>query len=96
VTVTNANVFTYTAPNSATNSGTVVLPRATTGGELSFQHGVAAGNRIKIQKVGAHATHVDLTDGPTLSDDNGIVMLNCNFALVPSAAGNDEFQIVFD
>jgi len=96
VTVTNANVFTYTAPNSATASGTVVLPRATTGGELSFQHGVAAGNRIKIQKVSTHATHVDLTDGPTISDDNGIAMLNCNFALVPSAAGNDEFQIVFD
>lgn len=96
VTVTDANVFTYTAPSSASNSGTVVLPRATTGGELSFQHGVAAGNRIKIQKVSSHATHVDLTDGPTLSDDNGIVMLNCNFALVPSAAGNDEFQIVFD
>jgi len=96
VTVTNANQFTYTAPNSATNSGTVVLPRATTGGELSFQHGVSAGNRIKIQKVGNHATHVDLTDGPTLSDDNGICMLNCNFALVPSASGNDEFKIVFD
>lgn len=59
-------------------------------GNFTFRHGTAAGKRIIVQ-----TSRVDLTEGPTYSDDNGTTMLNLNGALVPSDTGNDELTIAF-
>jgi hypothetical protein len=32
---------------------------------------------------------------PSYSEDNGVVMLNLPYTLVPTSSGNDEFSLVY-
>lgn len=60
---------------------------ATATGALSLVHGTTAGNIVTIG-----SSYTDVSQ-PTYEDDNGVSMLKCSLAFVPSA-GNDEFSIV--
>lgn len=58
-------------------------------GDLTFQHGTAAGNIVDFA-----STRVDIGD-VSYSDQDGIAMLNMPYTAIPSTAGNDEFQLVY-
>ena len=58
-------------------------------GNLTFQHGTAAGNIVTFS-----ANQIDLS-GPTYSDQDGIQMLNLGYIATPSSAGNDDFSLVY-
>jgi len=58
-------------------------------GNLTFQHGTAAGNIVDFESTG-----VDIGD-LSYSDQDGIAMLNLPFTAVPSTSGNDEFSLVY-
>lgn len=58
-------------------------------GDLTFQHGTAAGNIVDFS-----STRVDIGD-VSYSDQDGIAMLNMPYTAIPSTAGNDEFQLVY-
>lgn len=64
---------------------------ASTTGNLSIVHGATAGNIITL----ASAANAVSLGNPTYSEDNGVVMLNLPYTLVPSTAGNDEFTLVY-
>ena len=64
---------------------------ASTTGNLSIVHGATAGNIITLASA---ANAVSLAN-PTYSEDNGVVMLNLPYTLVPSTAGNDEFTLAY-
>jgi hypothetical protein len=60
-----------------------------TTGSATFLHGTTAGNKCLFT-----APYVDITN-PSYSDQDSVVMLNVPFNALPSAAGNDEFTLVF-
>ena len=61
----------------------------TTTGNLTFQHGQTAGNRVTI-----NSPQTDI-GSPTYADQDGIQMLNIPYVATPTAAGNDELSIAF-
>jgi len=58
-------------------------------GNLTFQHGIAAGNIVDFS-----STRVDIGD-VSYSDQDGIAMLNMPYTAIPSTAGNDEFSLIY-
>lgn len=64
---------------------------ASTTGNLSIVHGSTAGNIITL----ASAANAVSLGNPTYSEDNGVVMLNLPYTLVPSTSGNDEFTLAY-
>jgi len=58
-------------------------------GDLTFQHGTAAGNIVDFA-----SSRVDIGD-VSYSDQDGIAMLNMPYTATPSTAGNDEFTLVY-
>jgi len=64
---------------------------ASTTGNLSIVHGATAGNIITL----ASAANAVSLGNPTYSEDNGVVMLNLPYTLVPSTSGNDEFTLAY-
>ena len=58
-------------------------------GDLTFQHGTAAGNIVDFA-----SSQVDIGD-VSYSDQDGIAMLNMPYTAIPSTAGNDEFTLVY-
>jgi hypothetical protein len=58
-------------------------------GDLTFQHGTAAGNIVDLA-----STRIDIGD-VSYSDQDGIAMLNMPYTAIPSTAGNDEFTLVY-
>jgi len=64
---------------------------ASTTGNLSIVHGATGGNIITL----ASAANAISLGNPTYSEDNGIVMLNLPFTLVPSSSGNNEFTLTY-
>ncbi len=85
------------------SNGTVVLEAVTmatkdyftaaltdsTLGNLTFQHGTAAGNIVDFA-----STRIDIGD-VSYGDQDGIAMLNIPYTAIPSTAGNDEFSLVY-
>ena len=65
------------------------ISEAGTLGNLTFQHGQTAGNRVTLT--------LPKTDiqAPNYSDDNGVTMLNCDYLATPTTSGNDEFSLKF-
>jgi hypothetical protein len=59
-------------------------------GNLVLTHGNTAGNTVILR-----SDRVDLTAGPTYSDDGGVTMLNLPLSFIPSVAGNDELKLIF-
>lgn len=64
---------------------------ASTTGNLSIVHGTTAGNIITL----ASAANAVSLGAPSYSEDNGVVMLNLPYTLVPSTSGNDEFTLAY-
>jgi hypothetical protein len=58
-------------------------------GNLTFQHGITAGNIVDFS-----STRVDIGD-VSYSDQDGIAMLNMPYTAIPSTAGNDEFSLIY-
>jgi hypothetical protein len=58
-------------------------------GNLTFQHGTTAGNRVTVT-----SPQTDITN-PSYTDQDGIQMLSLPFASVPTSAGNDELTLVY-
>ena len=58
-------------------------------GNLAFLHGTAAGHKVQFT-----STKADLGD-ITYGDSDGIVTMEIPYTLVPSAAGNDEFSLIY-
>lgn len=58
-------------------------------GNLAFLHGTAAGHKVQLT-----STRSDLGD-ITYGDSDGILTMEIPYTLVPSAAGNDEFSLVY-
>lgn len=56
-------------------------------GALTLTHGTTAGNKITLT-----SSTVDLIQ-PSYTDNNGVQMIQCGYVLVPSTAGNDEFNL---
>lgn len=56
---------------------------------LVLEHGTVAGNICRLA-----APKLQISAEPTISDDNGTVMLSCNFNVIPDA-GNDELVWTF-
>ena len=65
------------------------ISEAGTLGNLTYQHGQTAGNRVTLT--------LPKTDiqAPSYSDDNGVVMLNMDYLATPTTSGNDEFSLKF-
>ena len=64
---------------------------AGTTGAMSITHGTVAGNIITLASA---AGGISLGN-PSYSEDQGVVMLNLPYTLVPSSAGNDEFTLAY-
>ncbi|MFZ9264218.1 MAG: phage tail tube protein [Polynucleobacter sp.] len=64
---------------------------AGTTGNLSIVHGTNAGNIITL----ASAANAISLGNPSYSEDQGVVMLNLPYTLVPSSSGNDEFTLAY-
>ena len=64
---------------------------AGTTGALSILHGTVAGNKITL----ASASNSISLGNPTYSEDQGVVMLNLPYTLVPGSSGNDEFTLAY-
>ena len=64
---------------------------AGTTGALSITHGDTAGNIIAL----ASASGAISLGNPSYSEDQGVVMLNLPYTLVPSSSGNDEFTLAY-
>ena len=64
---------------------------AGTTGAMSITHGTSAGNIITLASA---AGGISLGN-PSYSEDQGVVMLNLPYTLVPSSAGNDEFTLAY-
>ena len=58
-------------------------------GNLAFLHGTAAGNKVQLT-----STKADLGD-ISYGDSDGILTMEIPYTLVPSAAGNDEFSLIY-
>lgn len=58
-------------------------------GNLAFLHGSVAGNKVQLT-----STKADLGD-ISYGDSDGILTMEIPYTLVPSAAGNDEFSLIY-
>jgi len=58
-------------------------------GNLTFQHGQTAGNRVTFT-----APTVDIAN-PSYTDQDGIQMLSVPYVAMPTAAGNDELSLAY-
>lgn len=76
------------APSIATKDYFAAALAAATG-NLTFQHGQTAGNRVTFT-----AGQADLGN-PTYQDQDGIQMLSIPFIAIPTSAGNDELSLAF-
>jgi hypothetical protein len=56
---------------------------------LTFQHGISAGNIVDFA-----STRVDIGD-VSYGDQDGIAMLTIPYTAVPSTTGNDEFSLIY-
>lgn len=65
----------------------IALSNAT--GNLSFQHGTTAGNRVTIA-----SPQTDI-GSPTYTDQDGIQMLSLPYVAIPTSSGNDELSIAY-
>ena len=65
------------------------ISEAGTLGNLTFQHGQTAGNKVTFTM-----TKTDL-EAPSYSADSGVGMLSMNYLATPTTAGNDEFTLKF-
>jgi hypothetical protein len=59
-------------------------------GTVSLTHGTVSGNKVILA-----SPRVDLLN-MTYNDNNGVQMLQSNYTMVPSTAGNDEFSITVE
>jgi hypothetical protein len=64
---------------------------AGTTGAFSITHGTTAGNIIALATAAGGMS----LGNPSYSEDNGVVMLNLPYTLVPTSSGNDEFSLVY-
>ena len=64
---------------------------AGTTGAYSITHGTTAGNIITLATASGGVS----LGGPTYAEDNGVVMLNLPYTLVPTSSGNDEFTLAY-
>jgi hypothetical protein len=60
-----------------------------TTGNLTFQHGTTAGNRVTFT-----ASQVDATQ-PAYTEQDGIQMLSVPYVALPTTAGNNEFSLAY-
>jgi hypothetical protein len=58
-------------------------------GNLTFQHGTTAGNRVTFT-----ASQVDATQ-PAYTEQDGIQMLSVPYVALPTTAGNNEFSLAY-
>ena len=65
------------------------LSIAGTKGALAFTHGLVAGNQVAINSAGVNVSK------PSISNLDGVKMQGISGRMVPTAAGNDEWSIVF-
>jgi hypothetical protein len=65
------------------------LALAGTTGNLTFQHGTTAGNRVTFT-----ASQVDATQ-PAYTEQDGIQMLSVPYVALPTTAGNNEFSLAY-
>jgi len=57
-------------------------------GALNLVHGLTEGNIVELAAPNVQPT------GPTISDSDGIAMLNLNLNYNPTEAGNDEYELI--
>lgn len=57
-------------------------------GALSLVHGTTAGNIVELTAPSVQPT------GPTISDSDGVAMLNLNLNYNPTGAGNNEYELI--
>lgn len=57
--------------------------------DLTFQHGISAGNIVDFA-----STRVDIGD-VSYGDQDGVAMLTIPYTAVPSTTGNDEFSLIY-
>lgn len=80
--------FAIEAPTLATKDFFAAAVAGTTGA-LSLVHGTAAGNIITL------SSSVVSLGNPAYAEDQGVVMLNLPFTLVPTSSGNDEITLAY-
>ena len=76
------------APALATKDFFNIAQTETTG-NLTFQHGTTAGNRVTFT-----AAQCDITN-PSYADQDGVQMLSIPYVATPTTAGNDELSLAF-
>jgi hypothetical protein len=76
------------APTIATKDYFALALGSTTG-NLTFQHGTTAGNRVTFT-----ASQVDATQ-PAYTEQDGIQMLSVPYVALPTTAGNNEFSLAY-
>jgi len=64
---------------------------AGTTGAFNIVHGTAGGNIITLATVAGGMS----LGNPSYAEDQGVVMLNLPYTLVPTSSGNDEFTLVY-
>jgi len=80
--------FAIEAPTLATKDFFAAAVAGTTGA-LSLVHGTTAGNIISL------SSSVVSLGNPAYAEDQGVVMLNLPFTLVPTSSGNDEITLAY-
>jgi hypothetical protein len=80
--------FAIEAPTLATKDFFAEAVAGNTGA-LSLVHGTTAGNIITL------ASSVVSLGNPAYAEDQGVVMLNLPFTLVPTSSGNDEISLAY-
>jgi hypothetical protein len=80
--------FAIEAPTLATKDFFAAAVAGTTGA-LSLVHGTAGGNIITL------SSSVVSLGNPAYAEDQGVVMLNLPFTLVPTSSGNDEITLAY-
>jgi hypothetical protein len=83
-----SGTFAIEAPTLATKDFFAAAVAGTTGA-LSLVHGTTAGNIISL------SSSVVSLGNPAYAEDQGVVMLNLPFTLVPTSSGNDEITLAY-
>jgi hypothetical protein len=78
----------FECPSLATKNFFDIAKNSTLG-SFSLTHGKTVGNIIKIDS----AINGLGIDAPKYADNDGVVMLDCGLAFIPTSAGNDEVKI---
>ena len=80
---------TIEAPPLGTKDYFAIANTSGSTGNLTFQHGQVAGNRVTLT-----LGQTDIQE-PTYSDSDGVAMLNMNYNAIPTTPGNNEFSLKF-